>query len=140
MLAVSVHDGDVWCGVRQHSLYACRGEATPADPLNAANPRIPLRDFTNSRRCSVRRIVVYENHFPRFSPKAFLKPTHKLKYIVSLVKSWDDYRQLGNLSLGGTCSVKQLGYFSLHIVLFSSMNLICRPSRPATPSHKLRSN
>jgi hypothetical protein len=98
-----------------------------------------LGDFTNSRRCSVRRIVVYENHFPRFSPKAFLKPTHKLKYIVSLVKGWDDYRQLGNLSLRATCSVKQLGYFSLHIViLLDEFDLHACP--PAIPSHKLRSN
>src|ERR1700748_3754822 len=101
MLAVAVNDSDVRTRACQHSFYTCRGKAPPTDALKAAYSRILPRDFPDLRRRSVSRIVVYENHFPRFSTKALLEPPDEFQYVVSLIEGWYDHGELGNRHVRG---------------------------------------
>ena len=64
MLKIGVHDRNVLRSGGQHAFDTGRGETTPADAFQDADPPVVGSQATDELRGPVGRIVVHENGFP----------------------------------------------------------------------------
>jgi hypothetical protein len=124
MLAVAIHNGEVWRRACQHSLYACRRETPLADSLKAADARILARDFADTRRCSVSRIVIYEDDLPGLSSKTILEAAYNFRHVLPFVKGRHDYGDLRNAGVGAAWFWQELGYLVLHLIALLKQTVV----------------
>ena len=97
MLQIAIDHGDIGRAGSEHPFDRRAGKPTPPDPQNTPHTAIHHAKRLRGIGCSIGRIIIHENDFPRDARKSRIQQSHHRGNIVMLVESRHDNRKLDRL-------------------------------------------